>query len=170
MLDKKISAIKVRCIKYSSNIDYENLPLNLQKNTKQLDSTIWPIVYTTHLIVNEMDIDWMSCAEKVGFIMIGNVFPRETSGLIRNELLEKGKVAPFHFISANAGAAISTCCTTFGFKGPTLNLTMPNDDFNIAKSIAESWIIKDVVKYVFFLTTKYLNHEEFAMTNSLLSL
>lgn len=67
--------------------------------------------------------------------------------------LEKQRVSPLQFISANAGAALSIACTQFKWQGPTLNITMPprKDVIKKAAILAQSWLLQGSADFLFLI-------------------
>ncbi|MFZ2314892.1 MAG: hypothetical protein WAW86_04430 [Gammaproteobacteria bacterium] len=155
----------------ASNITLEDMPSDLVKMVRVSDPSIWPILFATNEIINTVDLPWQHIANDVGMIMVGNSYPKKYSKKVMTEVSTTGRVSPLSFINANAGAAISICCTTYKFQGPTINLTMSNlIREQIASVIAKQWLNNGDAKYIFLVTADFNGQDECVVNNKLISL
>jgi hypothetical protein len=53
----------------------------------------------------------------------------------------EGSVSPLRFIAASPGTLLGLCCAEFGFRGPSLLLTMPLErGLEVARTLARGWL------------------------------
>lgn len=152
------------------NTKHHELPTEIAKGLKLSDPTIFSLLKSTHDILSAVDIPWIELADRIGIIVVGNAYPRQYSKKVVNELSIQRRVSPMSFINANAGAAISICCTTFKFRGPTINLTMSdNIRSEIAAFIAKQWLTNNDAKYLFIVTSDFNADDECIVHNKLIT-
>jgi hypothetical protein len=61
----------------------------------------------------------------------------------------RGHVSPMRFAGASAGSIAGLSCIVFGFKGPSLVLSMsPGDGRPVAEIVARSWLAAGSCRYV----------------------
>jgi hypothetical protein len=155
----------------SQNTSLQDLPEDLAKSVRMSDPVVWPILKTTHDIINTTNLPWKEIANEVGIIVVGNAFPKQYTKKIVNELSEHGRVSPLSFINANAGAAISICCTIYKFQGPTINFTASDENcHNIAAILAQQWLKSGAAKYIFFVIADENEQNGYSVNNKLITL
>ena len=156
---------------HASNVVLTDLPVELGKKVKTTDPVVWPILLTTAEIHSALNLPWPTISSQVGMIMYGNSYPKQASEKIIAEIKTKNRVSPLNFINANAGAAISVCCTTYQFRGPTLNLTMSDiETEKIALIIADDWLRKGDANYIFLVKADHDDGGNWVVNNKLLTL
>ena len=145
------------------------LPELLFKKIKNSDPTVSSLVTAIYQIMSNVILPWETEGSEVGIIVVGNALPQVTTNKLIMELRNHGRVSPLNFINANAGAAISICCTLFKFQGPTMNLTN-SDSTGIAAAtiLASNWLNKQLAKYIFLINADVDNKQEYTVNCKLL--
>lgn len=86
----------------------------------------------------------------------GGAYPKITAQRVMADLNRSGRVSPSAFINANAGAALAICCTSFGFRGPTMNLTMPAAQARtLVDVLAARWLMQDNARYLILIAAEF---------------
>jgi hypothetical protein len=106
------------------DIAYEQLHPDVRSGVRNADPVVWPVLEAVGRLYRAHRERLESDANHVGMIHYGSAYPKTTSRRVMTDVSRTGRVSPVAFINANAGAALSICCTRFGFRGPTMNLTM----------------------------------------------
>ncbi|WP_081074067.1 hypothetical protein [Burkholderia multivorans] len=143
-------------VRESAIRSHDTLPPSLQSGTRNADPSVWPVLDSVGALFDANRHRLEQEADDVGMICFGNAFPKATSQRIISDIARAGRVSPTAFINANAGAALSICCTRFGFRGPTLNLTMHEDRARyIVDAIASSWLEGGSARYLILVNTRF---------------
>jgi 3-oxoacyl-(acyl-carrier-protein) synthase len=86
--------------------------------------------------------------DRVGVIAISAEGPVEAMGAM-TEATRGGFSSPIRFPASNAGSLAGITAIAFGFRGPTLMLTLPPDrGAPVALLLAEAWIARGMAEYV----------------------
>jgi hypothetical protein len=121
---------------------------------KSADPYVFPVFDSVTKIIKGYRHLFEDQTNRVGFIMVGESYPKKTTEKILETLNSSRRVSPIQFINANAGAAISYCCTKFLFRGPTLNISSSTESaLAIADLVAGSWLDKKHAYGVFCINT-----------------
>jgi hypothetical protein len=90
--------------------------------------------------------------ERTGVLLVSEYGPVETMATVASTARD-GYLSAFRFPAATPGSLVGLTCIVFGFRGPTLNLTMPPaQGVPIAAEVARNWLKRDVVNFVFIAT------------------
>lgn len=150
---------------------FDQLPDDLKRLTTMNDPSVWPVLLTTHSILRAITLQHDVSASQISMLVCGNVYPALYAKKVLLEVQNKRRVSPLSFINANAGAAISVCCTTFHFQGPSLNLTMPSENGEqFAEILIKKWLNNKDANYVFWVSTKILGDDRYEVRNRLVSI
>lgn len=85
---------------------------------------------------------------EVGVVSISDEGTLHTMRLMASGL-RRHRVAPLRFAGANPGAVAGLPCIVFGFKGPSLMLSMPVDAGRpVAEMVARGWLGSGACSYV----------------------
>lgn len=88
----------------------------------------------------------------VGIIVVSDRGPNHTMSEV-NAATEKGFSSPLRYAAASPGTLVGVACIAFGFRGPTLNLTMrPEDGVPVALQLCESWLFRGAARYMVLAT------------------
>lgn len=133
------------------------------------DNSAWLVAKGVKDIVDRVAVNWDVYKEDVGVILMSNLPPLKPSQMV-SQNLSKGCVSPISFVASNAGAPIAAICSTFGFHGPTLNLTSTlSESLPISYILATQWLEKELARYV-FLTSWGMDDDMIFATILLLTL
>ncbi|KVD74855.1 hypothetical protein WS62_04030 [Burkholderia sp. ABCPW 14] len=140
----------------SSTANHAELPADIRGGAKQADPAVWPVLDTVWRLYSEHRARLDPHLEHVGMIHYGSAFPKRAARQVIDDVARSGRVSPLTFIHANAGAALSICCTRFGFRGPTLNLTMAAADAGRFADIAAArWLERGDARYLFVVAAEF---------------
>jgi hypothetical protein len=101
----------------------EDFPASLIQHIRYIDPVIWPSLLGVYELLQLPD--QKPSLNEVAVIHCGKSYPKAASNRVLESVATNGRVSPFHFTAANAGASISMICATFHFHGPTMNLCLP---------------------------------------------
>jgi hypothetical protein len=154
---------------YAVNTSLEDLPEGLAKTVKTVDPMVLTILATVNETMNAVNIPWQDIAVNIGMIVSGNAYPKHYTQKVITELRTKNRVSPLSFINSNAGAAISICCTTYKFQGPTINLTISGKKSEkLGEIIINQWLSNGDAEYVFYITADFNEGGACAVSNKLI--
>ena len=89
---------------------------------------------------------------EIGMIAISDQGP---GGTIAEVLAEgsRGFSQPMHYAAASPGTLVGVPCIAFGFRGPTMNLTMvPRDGVPIALTLCAGWLERKIARLMVVAT------------------
>lgn len=169
--DNNFKMLTVLDEKSAINISREMLPFELAQKLKIADPSVFSILKTTNDIIQSVNLPWSSLADSIGMIVMGNAYPKMFTQKVIQEMRTTNRVSPLSFINANAGSAISICCTIYKFQGPTINLTIgePYRE-EIALVLAKQWLLNKNATYIFMITSDVTLDEHYVVSNKLLGL
>ncbi|SCC93164.1 conserved hypothetical protein [Thiomonas sp. X19] len=138
----------------ASSLDYGSLDKTLRAGLKTADPLVWSVLACVAGLHELHRQALQECADQIGLIQYGDGFPRATASRVFEEIRSRRRVSPNTFVNANAGAALSVCCTKLGYRGPTINLTMPRVQAQaIAQVLAARWLRDAHAAYLYFVAT-----------------
>ena len=97
----------------------------------------------------ELSAKWQ---HEIGMIAISDQGP---GGTIAEVLAEgsRGFSQPMHYAAASPGTLVGVPCIAFGFRGPTMNLTMvPQDGIPMALTLCVGWLARKAAKLMVVAT------------------
>jgi hypothetical protein len=116
------------------------------------DPAAWTVVAAIDQALKRVEDECIAAAEQVGILLVSESGPTETIATVA-ATARTGYLSPLRFPAATAGSLVGMACIVFGFRGPTLNLTMPTTGgVPIATVIARRWLEQEVVKFMFITT------------------
>lgn len=137
-------------------IAYEQLDSELRGGVRNADPTVWTVLECVAQLYRAHCSRLEPHRDHVGVIHSGSAYPKATAQRVMVDLNRSGRVSPAAFINANAGAALSICCTRFGFRGPTMNLTMPASDARtLVDMLATRWLRQDNARYLILIAADF---------------
>lgn len=108
--------------------------------------------------------------DRIGVIWCGTAYPRRAAEAVRRELQSNGRVSPTSFINANAGAAVSICCTKLALRGPTMALTMSGSIARrVAELLAAGWLRRRHADHVIMVVAEFGMRDEIVVDARLLA-
>jgi hypothetical protein len=113
------------------------------------DPVAWLVVDAVEAALRlSADDDIRSAATDVAVLSVS----AEATGHTMRQLAAtscRGRVSPMRFAGASAGSIAGLSCIMFGFKGPSLVLSMPPADGRpVAEIVARSWLTAGNCRYV----------------------
>jgi hypothetical protein len=136
----------------TGRVDYDSLDKTLRAGLKTADPLVWSVLACVAGLHASHRQALQDSADRVGLIQYGDGFPRATASRVIEEMRSRRRVSPNTFVNANAGAAVSVCCTKLGYRGPTINLTMPRAQAQgIARVLAARWLGDGHAAYLYFV-------------------
>jgi hypothetical protein len=137
-------------------IAYEQLDSEVRDGVRNADPTVWTVLECVGRIYRAHRARLEPHQEHIGMIHSGSAYPKATAQRVMTDLERSGRVSPAAFINANAGAALSICCTRFGLRGPTMNLTMPATDARMLVDVlARQWLRQDNARYLILIAADF---------------
>jgi hypothetical protein len=148
---------------------FELLDPEWRAGVRNADPVVWPALQAVGRLYRANRARLEPHADHIGMIYYGSAFPKTTAQRVMTDVRESGRVSPTAFIHANAGAALSICCTRFGFRGPTMNLTMPAGRARLlVDALAERWLAACNARYLILVASEVGANEDVEMTAALI--
>jgi hypothetical protein len=89
---------------------------------------------------------------EVGMIAVSDQGPAHTMAEV-NIATATGFSSPLRYAAASPGSLAGVTCIAFGFRGPTLNLTMdPNHGVPLALTLCSAWLSRRVARFMVLAT------------------
>jgi hypothetical protein len=89
---------------------------------------------------------------KIGIVAISDQGPGSTMAQV-NEGASAGFSSPLRYAASNPGSLAGVACIAFGFRGPTLNLTMvPEQGVPVALQMCSSWLTQRNAQWMILAT------------------
>lgn len=89
---------------------------------------------------------------EVGVIAVSDQGPAHTMAEV-NAATATGFSSPLRYAAASPGSLVGVTCIAFGFRGPTLNLTMnPDNGVPVALTLCSAWLTRRVAGYMVLAT------------------
>jgi len=111
---------------------------------------------TATAVANAIDVRRAAVAaahDRVGVVVTSAEGPVEAMAAM-NEASRGGSSSPIRFPASNAGSLAGLTSIAFGFRGPTLMLTLPADrGVPVGLLLADAWLGRDVVSFVVVVAT-----------------
>jgi len=127
----------------------------VRSNIRYADPSSWCFAGAVGQVVKRLKVDLAAAQNHVGVIAIAEGAPRDATQAVA-ATMEKGYVSPMQFAAANAGSVLAVACIAHGFRGPTLNLTVPLETgLPVGLLLADRWIGSGTAKYVFVGTWEH---------------
>lgn len=137
-------------------IAYEQLDPEVRVGVRNADPTVWTVLECVARLYRAHCARLEPHRDHVGVIHSGSAYPKATALRVMADLNRSGRVSPAAFINANAGAALAICCTRFGFRGPTMNLTMrATDARTLVDVLATRWLRQDNARYLILIAADF---------------
>jgi hypothetical protein len=94
---------------------------------------------------------------EIGMIAISDLGPGATMAEVQAEGT-KGFSQPMHYAAASPGTLVGVPCIAFGFRGPTMNLTMaPQEGIPVALTLCSGWLTRKAAKLMVVATCRVTN-------------
>jgi hypothetical protein len=92
------------------------------------------------------------CLHQVGLVVVSDQGPTATMAEV-NEATANGFSSPLRYAASSPGSLVGVACIAFGFRGPTLNITMrPVDGVPVALQLCDNWLSREVARYMVLAT------------------
>jgi hypothetical protein len=89
---------------------------------------------------------------EVGVIVVSDQGPTHTMAEV-NAATATGFSSPLRYAASSPGSLAGVTCIAFGFRGPTLNLTMlPGNGVPVALTLCTGWLTRRVARYMALAT------------------
>lgn len=168
---QQVSSLNVLKEQHAVDTSIYELPSNIIKTYKTADPSVFPVLKTTHDIIDSLALPWQELAPSIGVIVTGNAYPKHFTQKVIQEIKDTSRVSPLSFINANAGAAISICCTLYKFQGPTINFTMSAPYREQAMTLlATQWLANKSAQYIFMVVADVTKEGKYSAWNRLVNL
>jgi hypothetical protein len=116
------------------------------------DPAAWAVVSAVGRVGDGVENLNAADLERTGVLLVSEHGPVETMATVA-ATARTGYLSPLRFPAATPGSLVGLTCIVFGFRGPSLNLTMPvTKGIPIAAVVAGNWLERDVVDFVFLVT------------------
>ncbi|WP_118182498.1 hypothetical protein [Paraburkholderia phosphatilytica] len=148
-----------------AGIDISRMHPEISAGMRNADPVVLPVLEAVGRLYRVHRARLEPHTDRIGMIQSGLAFPRAKSQRVFSDVSRNGRVSPVAFINANAGAAISFCCTRFGFRGPTLHLTMTAlRAQSLANALAATWLARGDARYLILATADFSEHDDIRVT------
>ena len=88
----------------------------------------------------------------VGMVVISDQGPTSTMAEV-NAATSTGFSSPLRYAASSPGSLVGVTCIAFGFRGPTLNFTMPPEEgVPVALQLCAGWLGRRVARYMVVAT------------------
>ena len=89
---------------------------------------------------------------EVGMIAVSDQGPAAAMSEVQ-QAASSGFCSPLRYAAANPGSLVAVTCIAFGFRGPTLNLTMcPTDGVSVALHLCAGWLRRRSARWMVLAT------------------
>lgn len=123
-----------------------------KQKVRYADPAAWAVVSAVGQVRVRVENLNAADLERIGVLLVSEHGPVETMATVA-ATARTGYLSPLRFPAATPGSLVGLTCIVFGFRGPTLNLTMPvTKGIPIAAVVAGNWLERDVVDFVFLTT------------------
>jgi hypothetical protein len=148
---------------------YEQLDPEIGNGLRNADPTVWPVLDSVAALYRANRARLEPHRDHVGMIHYGSAYPKAIAQRVIADMSRNGRVSPAAFINANAGAALSICCTRFGFRGPTMNLTMPAASARtLVDVLAARWLGQGSARYLILVAADFEAAADIRVTGTLI--
>lgn len=87
-------------------------------------------------------------AHEIGIVVVSDCGAAETMNVVAAAAVE-GFSSPLRYPAASPGSLAGVACIAFGFRGPTLNLTMlPHQGIPVALQISAGWLSRGIARHI----------------------
>lgn len=150
-----------------ADVSVERLDKSLRSGLRGVDPSVVPALAAVAELRDSIPrVD----GERIGVIWCGTAYPRRAAEAVRRELQSNGRVSPTSFINANAGAAVSICCTKLSLRGPTMTLTMSGSiACRVADLLAAGWLRRRHADHVIMVVAEFGKRDEIVVDARLLT-
>jgi len=112
------------------------------------DPVAWLVVDAVGAALAEAGDEVRMCRNDVGVLSMSEAGTLHTMRQVESGA-GRGRVSPLRFAGANPGSLAGLPCIVFGFKGPSLMLSMPPDAGRpVAAVVARAWLAAGGCRYV----------------------
>jgi hypothetical protein len=116
------------------------------------DSGAWITAAAVGAAISGLREELSASLHDVGMIVVSDRGPTTTMAEVNDAAL-KGFSSPLRYSAASPGTLVGVACIAYGFRGPTLNLTMrPKDGVRVAIQLSENWLFRGVARYMVVAT------------------
>jgi len=121
------------------------------------DPVAWLVTAAVEQALGRCREDVLTVSDNIGVLVVSEVCTLETMRSIARAAT-RGRISPLRFAGANPGSLASVACIRWGFRGPTLTLSMSHAaGVEPAVIVAGSWLHSGQAGYV-VLGSHYLHN------------
>lgn len=103
------------------------------------DPAAWLAVEAVAVALGDAPVAVADAAEDTGVLAVSAMATTSTVRAIRRGAA-RGRVSPLRFAGANPGSLAGLVCIRYGFRGPSLTLSMPPDEAWPVPAIRRTWL------------------------------
>lgn len=150
--------------------DQPDLPIfdaRLRAVVRYADEAAWTTATAVARAIDPVREIVAAARDSVAVLAVGDHGPQETMQALE-KAARAGFSSPLRFPAGNPGSLVGVTCILFGFRGPTLNFTLPpQEGVPVGLEVAAQWLRRRVVEYV-VLSTCGIDANTRPVTRSLL--
>ena len=116
------------------------------------DPAAWIIAAAVAQTVAEVRDVLAASKHDVGVVVVSDQGPTHTMAEV-NAGTATGFSSPLRYAASSPGSLVGVTCIAFGFRGPTLNFTMPPESgVPVALQLCGGWLTRRVARYMVLAT------------------
>jgi hypothetical protein len=116
------------------------------------DPAAWTTATAVAIAVKDLGPLISEACHEIGMVVVSDAGPAGTMAEVEAGGKENFS-SPLRYAASSPGSLAGVSCIAFGFRGPTLNLTMdPPDGIPLAASMCATWLERKVVRFMVLAT------------------
>ena len=124
----------------------------IRSTVRYADSSAWTTATAVAIAVQDLCSSLTEFCHETGMVVVSDDGPRATMAEVEAQGAT-GFSSPLRYAASSPGTLVGVSCIAFGFRGPTLNLTMaPEDGLPLALAMCSAWLSRNVVRFMVLAT------------------
>ena len=123
----------------------------IRASIRYADQAAWITATAVNRALTAAGDGWSELRHQTGMIVVGDQGPRATMAGMQ----EEGFSSPLHYAASGPWTLVGVSCIAFGFRGPTLSLTMdPQDGLATALTLCQTWLARKAARLMVVATCR----------------
>jgi hypothetical protein len=138
----------------SSSVSPDMFEARTRATVRYADPAAWIIANAVARALATFGHPLTTYQHEVGMVVVSDQGPSTAMGEIQ-AAASAGFSSPLRYAASNPGSLVAVTCIAFGFRGPTLNLTMrPEDGVPVAIELCAGWLTRRTARWMLLATCK----------------
>jgi hypothetical protein len=151
-LANELSTLVVAGSGEANSLRPELFEARTRATVRYADPAAWITAAAVALAIHEVREQLASSLHEVGMVVVSDQGPASTMAEV-NAATSIGFSSPLRYAAASPGSLAGVSCIAFGFRGPTLNFTMPlHDGVPTALQMCSGWLTRHMARYMVLAT------------------